>query len=193
MLAGDKIANTVSAGTLVTGDLGISPGASLAGFPPGIINGGTYTGAAAAAFQFDLVAAYNDVAGRSGGAALPADLAGVTLTPGLYHHAGAVALSSGICTLDAEGDMNAVFVFQIGTAFGLAAGTEIHLGGGAKATNVTWAVGGSATLGAGSKLAGTLLAVTAITLGAGAAVDGRLLAHDASVTLDTNVITVPAP
>ena len=60
VLASDKVANTVSAGTIVTGDLGISPGTSLAGFPPGMIVGGTYKGAAAAAAQIDLLAAYTD-------------------------------------------------------------------------------------------------------------------------------------
>ena len=114
-------------------------------------------------------------------AALPADLAGLTFTPGLYRQVSAVALSTGTCTLDAQGDANAVFIFQIGTVLGLAAGTEITLGGGARATNVYWAVGASATLGAGSKLKGTILATTAITMGAGAAVEGRLLAHGASI------------
>jgi hypothetical protein len=193
VLAGDEVANTVSVGTIVTGDLGISPGATLSGFPPGVITGGMYTGVAAAPFQALVLAAYNDASKRPGGAALPADLAGLTFTPGLYHQDTAVALSTGTCTLDAQGDSSAVFVFQVGTAFSLAANTQIALIGGAKAANVTWAVGASVTLGAGSKLAGTLLAATAITLGAGAKVDGRLLAHGASVTLDTNLITVPAP
>jgi len=67
VLAANMVANTASAGTLVTGDLGISPGTSLTGFPPGVVTGGTYTGAAAAPAQADLLAAYNDAAGRPGG------------------------------------------------------------------------------------------------------------------------------
>ena len=193
VLAADTVANTVSVGTIVTGDLGISPGASLTGFPPGVILGGAYLGAAAAGAQLDWLAAYNDAAGRQGAEALPADIAGLTFTRGLYGQLGAVALSAGSCTLDAEGDTNAVFIFQVGTAFSLAASTEILLSGGAKATNIYWVVGASVTLGATSKLKGTILAATAITLGAGATVEGRLLAHGASVTLDTNTITVPAP
>jgi len=105
----------------------------------------------------------------------------------------AVALSTGTCTLDAQGDANGVFIFQVGTALGLAANTQIILSGGAKATNVYWAVGASVTLGATSTFKGTILAATAITLGAGAAVEGRLLAHGASVTLNANPVTVPAP
>jgi hypothetical protein len=179
-------------GTIVTGDLGISPGASLIGFPPGVILGQTYFGAGAAEAKLDFLEAYDDAAGRSDAAALPADLAALTFTPGLYGQVSAVALSAGTCTLDAEGDTNAVFIFQIGTAFGLAAGTEIILIGGAKATNIYWVVGASVTLGATSKLKGTILAAMDITLGAGATVEGRLLAGGATVTLDTNVITVPA-
>jgi Ice-binding-like/Bacterial Ig-like domain len=193
VLASSQVANTVSAGTVVTGDLGISPGTLLSGFPPGVIVGQTLTGAAAAPIQVDLLAAYNDATGRQGAAALPADLAGLTFTPGLYRQVSAVALSTGSCTLDAQGDTSAVFIFQIGTAFGLAAGTEILLSGGASATNVYWAVGASVTLGASSTLEGTVLAATAITLGAGATVDGRLLAQGAAVTLNANTVTVPAP
>ncbi len=106
----------------------------------------------------------------------------------------AVALSTGKCTLDAQGDAKAVFIFQIGTSLSLAAATEIVLSGGAGAANVYWAVGTSASLGANAKLEGTVMAATAaITVGAGAVVEGRLLAHGAAVTLDTNVVTVPAP
>jgi hypothetical protein len=96
-------------------------------------------------------------------------------------------------SLDAKGDANAVFIFQVGTALGLAADTQIILSGSAKATNVYWAVGASVTLGATSTFKGTILAATAITLGAGAVVEGRLLAHGASVTLNTNAVAVPAP
>jgi hypothetical protein len=152
-----------------------------------------YVGIGASPAQAGLVGAYLDAASRPGAMALPADLAGLTFAPGLYRQATAVALSTGTVTLDAAGDASAVFIFQIGTAFGLAASTQVLLIGGARATNVYWAVGASATMGAGAKLSGTILAVTAITLGAGATVDGRLLAHNGSVTLDTDVITVPAP
>ena len=163
------------------------------GFPQGKVTGGTYKGAAAAPAQVDLLAAYNDAIGRQGAALLAADLAGLTLTPGVYHQATAVTVSAGKCTLDAQGDPNAVFIFQIGTAFSLAASTQIVLIGGAKAANVFWAVGVSVTLGATATLRGTVLALTAITLGASDVVEGRLLAHGATVTLDTDTVTVPAP
>lgn len=193
VLASDGVTNTASVGTLVTGDVGISPGTSLTGFPPGVIVGGMYKGAAAAAAQADLLAAYDDAVARLGAAPLPADIAGLTFTPGLYAQVSAVALSTGSCTLDALGDADAVFIFQIGTSLGLAASTEIILSGNARAANIYWAVGTSAGMGAGAKFKGTILAATAITLGAGATVEGRLLAHGASVTLNTDVVGVPVP
>ncbi len=193
LLAADTIANTASLGTVVTGDLGIAPGAALTGFPPGILNGATVLGAAAAPVQADFVTAYNEAAGRPGGAPLPADLTGLTFTPGLYKQVTAVALSTGSCTLDAQGVSDGVFVFQVGTTLGLAASTNMILVGGAKASNVYWTVGGATTLGAGAKLKGTVLTAAGITVGAGADIEGRLLAHGGSVTLDSDTIKVPVP
>jgi Ice-binding-like/Bacterial Ig-like domain len=194
VLASDMVTNTASVGTVVKGDLGISPGLVLMGFPPGVINGGTYLGVASAQAQVALLTAYNEAAGRPNGEDLPAAITGLTFTPGLYHQVSAVALSTGKCTLDAQGDAKAVFIFQIGTSLSLAADTEIVLSSGARAANVYWAVGTAASLGAGAKLKGTVMAATAaITVGAGATVEGRLLAHNAAVTLDTDLITVPAP
>lgn len=193
VLASDMINNANSVGTIVNGDLGVSPGNSVMNFPPGVINGGKYLGLAAAGAQQALLAAYNDASTRPGGAVLVPDIAGVTFFPGLYTQASAVTLSTGTCTLDAQGDSNAIFIFQIGTSFGLAANSMIVLSGGAKATNVYWTTGGAVTLGAASKLEGTVLANTSITLGIGAKVEGRLLARGTLVDLNTNVITVPAP
>ena len=163
------------------------------GFPPGLIAGGKYLGPASDAAQVDLLAAYNDASGRLSAAPLAADLASLKFTPGLYRQASAVTLSTGNCTLDAEGDAGAVFIFQVGTAFHLAADTKILLIGGAKATNVYWSVGAAVTLGANATFVGTMLAATDITLGNMTQVDGRLLSHGGSITLDMNPVTVPAP
>ena len=193
VLAHDTVTNTVSAGTIVTGDLGISPGTNLVGFPPGQVTGGKYLGAMAKDAELALVAAYTEASMRPGGLALAADIAGKTFLPGLYNQPTAVMLSTGVCTLDAKGNPSAVFIFQIGTAFGMAASTQIVLAGGAKATNVYWVVGAAVTVGASAKLVGSVLTINSITLGAGAIVDGRLLASGATVTLDTDLITVPGP
>ncbi len=194
ILAFNTVTNVNNPGTIVTGDLGISPGAALVGFPPGQVVGTIHAGdPIAAAAKVALLAAYNDAAGRLNPAVLPADLSGLTFSPGLYNNSTSVMHSSGNCTLDAKGDSNAVFIFQMGSTLTTNAATQIILSGGAKAANVFWAVGTSATLGTTSIFKGTILAASAITMQTGAVLEGRLLAQAAAVSLDTNVITVPAP
>ncbi len=194
ILAFNTVTNVNNPGTIVTGDLGISPGAALVGFPPGQIIGDTHAGDSIAAnAKIDLLTAYNDAAGRLGAAVLPGDLSGLTFYPGLYKNSTSVMLSAGNFTLDAQGDSNAVFIFQMGSTFTSSPGTQMILSGGAKATNIYWAVGTSATLGTNSIFKGTLLAASALTMDTGAVIEGRLLALGAAVALDTNVITVPSP
>ncbi len=194
ILAFNTVTNVNNPGTVVTGDLGISPGAALVGFPPGEVVGVQHLGdAVAATAKIDLLAAYNDAVGRLGAAVLPGDLSGLTLTPGLYKTATSTQLSAGNLTLDAQGDENAVFVFQVGSTFTSSPGTQMVLGGGAKATNVFWAIGTSATLGTNTISKGTFLAGAALTMETGGVLEGRLLAQGAAVSVDTNLITVPAP
>jgi hypothetical protein len=194
ILAFDTVTNVNNPGTVVTGDLGISPGSALVGFPPGQVVGATHLGdPTAAAAKASLLAAYNDAAGRLNPAVLPGDLSGLTFAPGLYKSSTSVMLSAGNLTLDAKGDSGAVFIFQMGSTLTTMPGTQMVLSGGAKATNIYWAVGTSATLGTTSIFKGTILAASAITASTGATVEGRLLAQAAAVSLDTNLITVPAP
>ncbi len=194
ILAFDTVTNVNNPGTIVTGDLGISPGAALVGFPPGEVVGVQHLGdAVAAAAKVDLLAAYNDAVARLGAAVLPGDLSGLTLTPGLYKTETSTQLSAGNFTLDAQGDENAVFVFQVGSTFTSSPGTQMVLGGGAKASNVFWAIGTSATLGTNTISKGTFLASAAITMNTGAVLEGRLLAQGAAVSVDTNLITLPSP
>jgi hypothetical protein len=194
ILAFNTVTNVNNPGTIVTGDLGISPGAALVGFPPGEVIGATHAGdAVAATAKVDLLTAYNDAAGRLGAAVLPGDLSGLTFYPGLYKSSSSVMLSAGNFTLDAQGDVNAVFIFQMGSTFTSSPGTQMVLSGGAKATNIYWSVGTSATLGTNTIFKGTLLVSSAITMSTGAAIEGRLLALGAAVALDTNTITVPSP
>jgi adhesin HecA-like repeat protein len=164
------------------------------GFPPGVVVGATHLGdLTAAAAKSAVLAAYNDAAGRLGAAVLPADLSGLTLAPGLYSNSSSVMIAAGNLTLDAQGDSNGVFIFQVSSTLTTLAGTQVILAGGAKATNIYWAVGTSATLGTNSVFKGTILAGSALTMATGAVLEGRLLAQGAAVALDTNLITVPGP
>jgi hypothetical protein len=94
-------------------------------------------------------------------------------------------------TLDAQGDPNAIFIFQVGSALTTAASTEVVLANGAQAKNVFWEVGSSATLGTYSLFEGTIMASASITLDTGATLQGRALALNAAVTLDSNPVTAP--
>jgi hypothetical protein len=179
--------------TTVNGDLGASPGTKVTGSLKvrGMIHAG---GPTAAQAQGDLTAAYNDAAGRTAGAlSVAGNLGGLTLTPGLYKSTSSLEISSGDLTLDARGDTNAVFIFQMASTLTTTSGRQVILNGGARAANIYWQVGSSATLGTTSVFKGNILASTSITVTTGAAVEGRLLARTAGVTLDTNGITPPAP
>src|SRR5580765_1491410 len=201
VLAASTVTNTgVSA---IAGDLGLSPGISVTGFPPGMLAGTMHvTDPTAAQAQLDLTAAYNDAAGRTLGAiTLAGNLGGMTLAPGLYKSTSSLAISSGDLTLDAKGDASAVYIFQMGSTLVTTVGRKVILAGGAQAANIYWQVGSSATLGVSSVFKGTIMAMASITATTGASVEGRLLARTAAVTLDNNsilrtaavVAVVPAP
>jgi hypothetical protein len=177
-------ATVTSAGvSTVNGDLGVSPGTAATGFPPGTINGTLNAGdATAVRAHADLATAYTDAVGRVPGAPIDGDLGGVTLTPGVYAAAAALTLG-GTLTLDARGNPAAVFILQAGSTLATAAGSQVNLAGGAQPCNVFWQVGSSATLGASSNLAGTILAATSISIGDGVTIDGRALARDGAVTM----------
>src|SRR5688572_12347796 len=186
---------TSTGGTTINGDLGLSPGTAVTGFPPGTVNGTMHVAdAAAAQAQLDLTTAFNDAAGRTIDAITVAgNLGGQTLTPGLYKSTSSLEISSGDLTLDAQGNVNAVFIFQMGSTLTTTSGRQVILSGGAKAANIFWQVGSSATLGTTSVFKGTIMADQAITLTTGAALDGRALARIGAVTMDANIITIPAP
>jgi len=177
--------------TTVNGDLGVSPDNAVTGSP--IVNGTMHLGdPIAAQAQLDLTTAYNDAAGRPGGAAASGNLGGLTLFPGLYTSATSMEISSGDLTLDAQGDPNAVWIFQMGTTFITTVGRQVILIGGAQAANIFWQVGSSATLGGNSIMQGNILAYTSITMQTGATLEGRALAENGLVALDANTITVTA-
>ena len=187
VLAGTTVTNTGLSN--ITGDLGVSPGTAVTGFPPGTITGTQHDGDAAALLAHSaVIAAYTDAAARTPATSVSGDLGGQTLTPGVYNSASSLGLT-GTLTLDAQGDPSAVFIFQMGSTLITAAASQVVLTGGAQAANVFWQVGSSATLGTNSVLAGSILALTSITATTGAAINGRALAINGAVTLDTNTIT----
>ena len=193
VLAGSTVTSTGA--TTVNGDLGVSPGTAVTGFPPGLVNGTIHAGdPAAAQAQLDLTTAYNDAAGRTVGAITVAgNLGGQTLAPGLYKSTSSLEISSGDLTLDAQGDANAVWIFQMASTLTTTSGRQVILSGGAKAANIFWQVGSSATLGTTSAFKGNILALASITVTTGAAVEGRLLARTAAVTLDSNIVGLGIP
>lgn len=192
-LAGSTVTNTGA--TSLTGDLGVSPGSSVTGFPPGTVVGTQHvTDPTAAAGEFDLTVAYNDAAGRTlCPVSVAGNLGGQTLAPGLYKSTGALEISSGDLTLDAQGDSSAVFIFQMASTLTTTGGRQVLLSGGAKSANVFWQVGSAATLGTTSSFQGTIMADQAITLMTGATLNGRALARIGAVNLDSNVIVMPSP
>ncbi|MFF3754897.1 ice-binding family protein [Streptomyces sp. NPDC002018] len=189
VLAGQSVTNTGP--TIVTGDLGVSPGASVGGFPPGQVNGAIHAAdTEALEAQADLVATYDQAAALPPDAAISGDLGGQTLTPGVYNATSPIGLT-GTLTLDAQGNRNATWTFQIPTTLTTATAGTVLLTNGATARNILWLIGTSATLGSDTALSGRILALTSITLNAGASVSGQTLARDGSVTLDTSTITRP--
>lgn len=192
-MAGSTVTNTGP--TVITGgDVGLSPGSAVTGFPPGTVVLPAVmhvTDSIAAQAQLDLTAAYLYAAGIPGGAVLPGDLSGLTLAPGVYTNSSTVILSAGTLFLDGGGDPNAVFIFQISSTLTTIGSTQVILTGGAQAKNVFWQVGTSATLGTNSSFEGTILALQSITLQTGATLHGRALARNGAVTLDSNPVTAP--
>ncbi len=204
ILAGSLISNVPT--SAITGDIGLSPAARsfITGFGLTEVTGNIYaaddvspvgTPAMLTAAKGDLTTAYNDAAGRTSTdmVLLAGNLGGLTLTPGLYKSSGSLEISSGDLTFDAKGNANAVFIIQIASTLNTTSGRQIILSGGAKASNIFWQVGTSATLGTTSVFKGTIMADQSIALNTGAIVEGRLLARIAAVTLKGNTLVKPAP
>ena len=184
--------STVSDQTSITGgNVGLSPGTAETGFVTGTYVA-TFDNTDAAAAKADLSTAYTSAAGLLLPAVLPTDLSNITFTPGLYSTASTVTLNSGKVTLDGQGDPNAVFIFQIGSTFNAAGGTQVVLINGASPANVFWQVGTSATIGGAAQWQGNVMAYASISFGTDATLQGRALAENGAVTLLSNTITVPA-
>lgn len=178
--------------TIVTGNLGVSPGSAVIGFPPGIVSppAAIHTAdAVALQAQSDVTTAYTNLAGQACDVVLTGqNLGGLTLTPAVYCFSSSAFLT-GILTLDAQGDPNAVFVFQIGSTLITAPNSSVVMINGAADCNVFWQVGSSATLDTNTTFVGNILALTSITLNTSASVSGRVLAQNGAVTMDSTTIS----
>jgi len=207
ILAGTAITST-GASVISNVDVGLSPGvhSSITGFPPAIVvNGAVYAsddiappGIAARLIQAkqDLTNAYLFAEGATAPApaTVAGDQGGKTLAPGIYKSTSTLLIQSGDLTLDAQGNANASWIFQIASDFTTigGAGGNVILTGGAQAKNITWQVGSSATIGNGTSFKGNILALTSITMNTGSTIDGRLLARNGAVVLSgTNIINGP--
>jgi hypothetical protein len=208
LLAGSGISNVPTSD--ITGDIGLSPAAAtfLTGFDLVLeTEGASATSSQVSGSLFasnytvptptnlttakgDLTTAYNDAAGRTSTdmVLLAGNIGGLTLTPGLYKSSGALEISSGDLTFDANGKSDAVFIIQIASTLTTTSGRKVILSGKASAQNIFWQVGTSATIGTTSEFKGIILADQSISLNSGASVDGRLLARIGEITLAGNTI-----
>lgn len=208
ILAGVGISNNAGFSEIRNLDVGISPGvrSSVTGFPPAIVvNGAIFAsddaapaGVAAMLTQAkqDLTEAYlfAEAATSPAPATVAGDLGGMTLAPGIYKSTSTLLIQSGDLTLDAQGNANAVWIFQIASDFTTVggAGGNVILSGGAEAKNVFWQTGSSATVGDGTSFKGNILALTSITMNSGATATGRMLARNGSVVMtNANIIEKP--
>jgi hypothetical protein len=198
VLGGSTVTNTGS--STITGNVGVYAGSAITGFPPGTVAGGTIHGPDAVSLQAqkDVTIAYNGLAAMPFTSDLTGlDLGGRTLISGVYHFDTEAQLT-GLLKLDAQGNNNAFWVFQIGSTLTTASNSVvqvIQLGtNDGKDDGVFWQVGSSATLGTGTAFEGNILALDSITLTTNATIlNGRALARTGAVTLDTNTISIVCP
>jgi hypothetical protein len=190
ILGGSTVTNTGA--SVVAGDLGVAPGTTITGFPPGLVTDGgvTHAGdALALQAQSDVALAYNSSAGQPCNTHLAGqELGGQTLTPDVYCLS-SLAQLTGQLVLDAQGNTAAVWIIQIPGGLSTASNSSVIVTNGGGVCNVFWIVGESATIGANSSFAGNILALTSITLATGANLSGRALARNGAVTMDTNTIS----
>jgi hypothetical protein len=187
VLAGAGITNTGP--TTITGDVGSFETTDQSGFGSVTLTGDStnhFGDAVTQGAKDDLTTAYNDAAGRTPSTPHAVELGGDRLLPGVYS-SGTFGLT-GTLTLDAQGNPDALFIFQTGSTLITAPDSEVLVVNGANPCNVFWKVGSSATFDTGTKFVGNVLAAESISALTGATFRGRLLARIGAVTMDTNVI-----
>jgi hypothetical protein len=187
VLAGSSISNTGP--SWITGQMGVSPGSAITGFPPGTSGHQDIANPAAVQALADLGppnGAYTTAAGETPCTTVGVNLGGSTLGPGIYCQ-GTLGITAGqTLTLNGGG----IYVFQAASTLITGSGSRVLLLGGAQPCDIFWAVGSSATIATSTTFVGTIMAVASIAMQTGATLNGRALAHQA-VTLDTNRIIQP--
>ncbi len=205
-----KAGISTTSGTLITGDLGVSPitASAITGFSlsadasnvfstSAMVTGRVYaadyavpTPARLTTAVADMEIAFTDAAARAPDVTElgEGDISGLTLEPGVYKWGTGLLIATDI---HLEGDANAVWIFQIAQNLTVSSDVIVHLDGGAEAKNVFWQVSGNADLGTTSEFEGNLICQTELTMRTGASLNGRLLAQTA-VVLQSNAITKPA-
>ena len=190
VLGGQTVTNTGP--SVITGNLGVSPGTEITGFPPGILTGVKHAAdTQAGQAQSDTTILYDDLAGQACTSDVTGqELGGMTLVPGVYCSTSSAQLT-GELTLDAGGKAGAVWVFKTVSTLTTGSGSSVLLKNGAQPCNVFWKIGSSATLGTNTSFVGNIVALTSIALTTGAKVSGRALARNGEVTMDSNRVTRP--
>jgi hypothetical protein len=205
IFAGENIVNNTGATEVRNMDVGLSPGvrAEITGFPPAsVINGAIYAsddGITVANMliqaKIDLTDAYiyAEALTSPEPVLLGFDIGGETLAPGLYKSQSTMLIQNGNLILDAQGDVNAVWIFQIASGLNTLGGNggNVILTNGAQAKNVFWQVGNSAAIGEGTTFNGNIIALNTITMNIGSTINGRLLARHNSVYINTVIINKP--
>lgn len=188
VLAGTNVGS--SGVSLVNGNVGVSPGTTVSGFPPGVItNGGIHANdAPAIQAQLDLTSAYNAAVALTPTTVLTGqNLGGMVLTAGVYFFSGSAQLT-GVVTLNGQFNPSSVWVFQIGSTLTTAALSGVLLINSASSCNVFWQVGSSASIGASTTFVGNILALTSVTAQLGAGFTGGVFARNGAVTLNADSI-----
>ena len=192
--AGIDFKGSVNSTTNV-GDIGTFPTTTITGLENVVLIGTNHAGDAVTQnAKIDLVTAYNDATGRLASVSYGpiVDLKGLTLTNGVYYEPSSLGITETL-TLDAQGNPNAVWIFQVGSTLTMESGSKVALTNGAQARNVFWTVGSSATLKTTSSFKGTILAKVSITMETGSTMEGRALAQTGAVTIDRISGILPMP
>lgn len=199
VLGASTVTNTDA--TTLTGDLGVSPGSAITGESTITVNGTNAAmignpfvhsnDAVAISAQSELAAAKTELGSLGAGTLLPANLGGLTLSPGVYTVPAGTTNLTGTLTLNGQGNLNAFWVFQVPSTLITSPGSVVNVINTGAGAGLYWNVGSSATLDTTTSFEGNILALTSITLDTGATDQcGRALAHTAAVTMDTNTISI---